>query len=526
MNFFQKIFSNGPQSFCHAVEVGDINKVKSMIQKTPNLLYVFSKKYYETPLHIASRVGHLEITKLLLQKGAYVESKDGQDVSPLHRAAANGHEQIAKLLIQNGSMVDAKDRFDHTPLFAASANGYSEIVTFLLNKGANINTENEFGETPLHISASNGHKKVVETLIQKGAIVNKKNKFGMTPQMLASDKKHNEVVEILRLHEAQLNHQGIQDVLSSQSKLFTESMQSDKKFEESIKLQNNLILQSEQYILFNKKFEESLQLKNISSLSSALLLRQQGTNIVREEPALYCVGKHNEMVLEFDHIGHGIEARNSALESLKNEEKFKNIALALFPMFSSDYYEESIDHMISLSTSYDEGFYYFSKLKEQFPNDRNKRRYQEIKDIQSKYSRWFKAHHLILGTFYSRAKPELNNGRYACGISVIDLILTNSQNFGYCLDYEEYVDLLDDICALAAQLIMQKVAIRNQFQIYKDESKELGCIMEKPIKYLTDFYPECLPKDKKLFNNHFKSWKLIPWISEVLGWKELSSLLS
>jgi tetratricopeptide (TPR) repeat protein len=315
--------------------------------------------------------------------------------------------------------------------------------------------------------------------------------------------------------------------LESQQKLLKDRIKSDKKFRESIKLQNDPILESELYWQFDEKFMESLQLKNISSLSSALLLRQQGTNIVREEPALYCVGKHNEMVLEFDHIGRGIEARNSALESLKNEEKFKNIALSLFPLFGSDYYEESIDHMISLSTSYDEGLYYFSKLKEQFPNDRNKRRYQEIKDIQSKNSRWFSAHRAILGTFYSRANAALDKGRYSGGISVLEIILASSQNSGYKLDYEEYVDLLDDMCALAIQHLMQKTNIRQQqFHIFKDEANELGCIMEKPIKYLTDFYPECLPKDKELFNSYYKSWKLIPWISEVSGWKELSSLLS
>jgi hypothetical protein len=217
-----------------------------------------------------------------------------------------------------------------------------------------------------------------------------------------------------------------------------------------------------------------------------------------------------------------MEARNSAIESLKYEEQYKNIALALFPMFRSNFYQESMEYMGDASVSYEESLYYRSKLKEEFPTDINKRRYQEIKELQSKYSRWFSAQRVIVGTFYSRVNPELDKGKYAAGISMLDVILTNAQNSSYKLDYEEYVDILDDICATAVQLLMQKVAVRHQLKIGEYEAKELGCIMEKPIRYLTDFYPDCLPKDKELFGNHFKSWKLIPWINEVSGWEKLS----
>jgi hypothetical protein len=55
-------------------------------------------------------------------------------------------------------------------------------------------------------------------------------------------------------------------------------------------------------------------MKDQGSLATALSLRQQGTESVRHVPALYCVGKHIEMILEYNHIGHGIEARKSALE--------------------------------------------------------------------------------------------------------------------------------------------------------------------------------------------------------------------
>ena len=52
------------------------------------------------PLMNAACKGHLKIVKLLLQKGADVNSKDGYGSSPLYLAAKGGHLEVVKFLVQ------------------------------------------------------------------------------------------------------------------------------------------------------------------------------------------------------------------------------------------------------------------------------------------------------------------------------------------------------------------------------------------------------------------------------------------
>ena len=47
--------------------------------------------------------------KLLLEKGADVESKDRYGRTPLSWAAGNGHEAVVKLLLEKGADVESKD---------------------------------------------------------------------------------------------------------------------------------------------------------------------------------------------------------------------------------------------------------------------------------------------------------------------------------------------------------------------------------------------------------------------------------
>ena len=55
-----------------------------------------------TPLDSAARGGHLEIVKLLLEKGAGIMVQDG-DSTPLRSAANSGHQEAVKLLLEKGA---------------------------------------------------------------------------------------------------------------------------------------------------------------------------------------------------------------------------------------------------------------------------------------------------------------------------------------------------------------------------------------------------------------------------------------
>lgn len=50
-------------------------------------------------------VGHVEVVKLLVSRGADKSSKDKQGYTPLHAAAASGYIEIVKYLLRMGAEV-------------------------------------------------------------------------------------------------------------------------------------------------------------------------------------------------------------------------------------------------------------------------------------------------------------------------------------------------------------------------------------------------------------------------------------
>jgi ankyrin repeat protein len=72
------------------------------------------------------------VVKLLLEKGAELESKDSEwGQTPLSWAAEKGHEAVVKLLLEKGAELDSKDKGGQTPLSWAAQNGHEAVVKLL-----------------------------------------------------------------------------------------------------------------------------------------------------------------------------------------------------------------------------------------------------------------------------------------------------------------------------------------------------------------------------------------------------------
>ena len=115
-------------------------------------------EFNRTPLSWAARKGHGTVVKLLLDEGAELESKDGMRSptplwdkgaepddeyqyggTPLSWAARNGHETVVKLLLDKGADLESKDtEYGRTPLSWAAENRLKAVVKLLDDKGADL----------------------------------------------------------------------------------------------------------------------------------------------------------------------------------------------------------------------------------------------------------------------------------------------------------------------------------------------------------------------------------------------------
>ena len=140
----------------------------------------------ETPLHLASLMGRVEVALTLIERGADVTAQDKDGKTPLHLASQIGQAKVVRILIECGADVTAKDKVGKTPSHLASQHGKVEVGRVLMELGADVAARDNDGKTPLHLASQMGQVEVVRMLIERGADVTAKDKVGRTPSHLAS----------------------------------------------------------------------------------------------------------------------------------------------------------------------------------------------------------------------------------------------------------------------------------------------------------------------------------------------------
>ncbi len=161
---------------------------------------VNSRDYDSTPLR---NVLNLEVARMFLNHGAYVNAEDNRRRTPLHRVLEfkyEGHFDVAQLLVKHGADIKAQDKGHQTPLHLASCLLEPKVVRVLLDHGANVNTEDNQGRTPLHQvleSEYDGHFDVAQLLVEHGADVNARVEDRQTP--LHSVSSYNPELKLVRM---------------------------------------------------------------------------------------------------------------------------------------------------------------------------------------------------------------------------------------------------------------------------------------------------------------------------------------
>lgn len=215
-----------------------LDKVKHLVSKQ-GVSVLCTDHLGKTPLHWAAYMGHLEIVKFLVSKGADANSVDDSNNTSLHSAVSGGclaivqflavtgatidcmnnkgetplrlavHEslEIVKFLISQSAVADCTGNTVDTALFDACVEGRLDVVEFLESVRALIDPPAKFfwGTTPLCVVAKYGHLSIVKFLLSKGVSIQSSTILGDTPLHCACERSQFEIVKHLVSQRARIS---------------------------------------------------------------------------------------------------------------------------------------------------------------------------------------------------------------------------------------------------------------------------------------------------------------------------------
>jgi ankyrin repeat protein len=150
-----------------------------------------------TALHDAAQNGCLEVVRLLLNRGAEIEAKTTDNCTALHYAAQKGHLEVVELLLNRGAEIEAKTTDNSTALHYTAQNGHLEIVELLLDREAEIKAKTTNNWTALHYAALYGNLEIIRLLLNRGAEIEVKDTDNWTALHFATQNEHLEVIGLL-----------------------------------------------------------------------------------------------------------------------------------------------------------------------------------------------------------------------------------------------------------------------------------------------------------------------------------------
>ena len=119
------------QKLFEAIDAKDLNEVLKQISKGADVNAREDYLWF-TPLHTASKMGAVEIVKVLLALGANINNQKHDLYTPLHSAVCCKRVEIVKILLEKGAITNLKDHYGLTPLRLAKNKGYDYIIDILM----------------------------------------------------------------------------------------------------------------------------------------------------------------------------------------------------------------------------------------------------------------------------------------------------------------------------------------------------------------------------------------------------------
>ncbi len=147
----------------------DIELIRKLVKICPEI--VKSKNKDKSPaIFEAVRTGNKEIVELLLDSGADPNFQDESGYTPLMLSANFGMLEITDLLISRGASLNAINDRAGSPLHMVVIYRQNlNMMKLLISRGANVNILNKYGDPPIRDAVSLEDPKIAFYLIRKGA---------------------------------------------------------------------------------------------------------------------------------------------------------------------------------------------------------------------------------------------------------------------------------------------------------------------------------------------------------------------
>ncbi len=162
--------TGGGRVLSRAILGGDRRTIELLLDPKTKL----DPDQYGPGLVAAALAGDLETTRVLIARGANLNTIAGNTGTALNTAIRGGHDDVAKLLITAGADLGLKSNrgYGTTPILftAYSDGGDASVARLLIERGADINTTNDLGETALtHALKAGPDTELVRFLRERGA---------------------------------------------------------------------------------------------------------------------------------------------------------------------------------------------------------------------------------------------------------------------------------------------------------------------------------------------------------------------
>ncbi|KAJ5076563.1 c2 domain containing protein [Anaeramoeba ignava] len=162
-------------------------------------------------VHYAANIPNFEFIEYLIETQKMpVNGSTRTKLMPIHLASKIGNIQVLTLLLENSADINARNNSGWSPVCFACDAGKIDAIKFLISKGAdyqNFKTAND--DTLIHIAATSGKIDILDYFIKLKIPIDQKNSTQSTPLHLAIIHHHFDVANILISNGAQINHQDI-----------------------------------------------------------------------------------------------------------------------------------------------------------------------------------------------------------------------------------------------------------------------------------------------------------------------------